>query len=236
MIKKHPSPAVREGGGTQLEGGGRPRGRMWGALRVVLVAVLGLQLACATGYPMGGGLTGAARSWRRGGGAPVVAQDQEVANLRRAAKLPWTDGGRCVVEEVDQPWADLVERCFYALDHERVQFHDPTGRCSVASAGGGALGIGVCVLAAPEIAVGAVVVAGVVVVAFAISEALEAYEKRRRPQVRPLPSWPTPEAPPVPERRPVPEARPRSGDEARSAGVPEEAASQAGVHRGGSTA
>jgi hypothetical protein len=102
----------------------------------------------------------------------------------------------------------LVERCFYALDHERVRFRDTTGRCSVASMGAGALGIGVCVLAAPEIALGAVVVAGVVVVGFAISEALEAYEKRGRPQVRPPPTPPVPEARPVPETRPVPEARP----------------------------
>jgi len=54
MFKKQPSPAVGQGGGTQLEVRGLPRGRMWGALRVVLVAVLGLQLAYATSYPMGG--------------------------------------------------------------------------------------------------------------------------------------------------------------------------------------
>jgi hypothetical protein len=134
-------------------------------------------------------------------------EDVAVANLRRAAKLPWTDGGRCVVEEAGQPWSNLVERCFYALDHERVRFRDTTGRCSVASVGAGALGIGVCVLAAPEIALGAVVVAGVVVVGFAISEALEAYEKRGRPQVRPPPTPPVPETRPVPEARPVPETK-----------------------------
>ena len=213
MLKKQPSPAVGEGGSTQLEARGLPRGRMRWAMRVVVVvAVLGLQLACATSYPMGGKLTGTARSWRRGGGAQVAAEvlreDLVVTNLRRAAKLPWTDGGRCVVEEAGQPWADLVERCFYALDHERVRFRDTTGRCSVASAGAGALGIGVCVLAAPELVVGAVVVAGVVVVGFAISEALEAYEKRGRPQVRPPPTLPVPETRPVPEARPVAETKP----------------------------
>jgi hypothetical protein len=81
----------------------------------------------------------------------------------------------------------LVERCFHALDHDRLEFHDPTGRCAIASAGAVAVGIGVCVLAAPEILVGAVIVAGVVVVGFAIEEALEAYEKRSRPRVKPAP-------------------------------------------------
>jgi hypothetical protein len=98
----------------------------------------------------------------------------------------------------------LVERCFHALDHDRIEFHDPTGQCAVASAGAAAVGLGVCVLAAPEIVVGAVVVAGVVVVGFAIKEALDAYEL----------SWgdpekvrPAPETRPAPDTRPVPETR-----------------------------
>ncbi|WNG42617.1 hypothetical protein F0U61_53185 [Archangium violaceum] len=118
------------------------------------------------------------------------------------------DGGQCVIEEASQPWPVLVERCFHALDQERVQFRDTTGRCSVASAGAAAVGLGVCVLAAPEIAVGAIIITGVVVVGFAISEALEAYEKRGRPQVRPPPTLPVPETQPVPEARPVPETKP----------------------------
>jgi hypothetical protein len=60
------------------------------------------------------------------------------------------------------------------------------------------MGLGMCVLAAPEIVVGAVVVTGIVVVGFAIKEALE-NEKRSRPQVRPVP-----EARPEPKPRPVP--------------------------------
>jgi hypothetical protein len=61
------------------------------------------------------------------------------------------------------------------------------------------MGLGVCVLAAPEILVGAVVVAGVVVVGFAIKEALDAYELR----------WGDPEkVRPAPETRPVPETNP----------------------------
>jgi hypothetical protein len=93
----------------------------------------------------------------------------------------------------------LVERCFHALDHDRLQFHDPTGRCAVASAGAAAVGIGVCVLAAPEIVVGAVIVAGVVVVGFAIKEALDAYELKWTAQE---------DAKPAPETRPVPETKP----------------------------
>jgi hypothetical protein len=94
-----------------------------------------------------------------------------------------------------------VERCFQALDHDRIRFHDTTGRCAVASAGAVAVGIGVCVLAAPEIVVGAVVVIGVVVVGFAIKEALDEYELRRGgPEV-----WPVPEARPVPETMPAPQ-------------------------------
>jgi hypothetical protein len=141
-----------------------------------------------------------------------AARNPRLANLQRAAELPWRDGGRCVVREASQPWPVLVERCFQALDHDRLEFHDPTGRCAVASAGAAAVGIGLCVLAAPEIVVGAVVVAGVVVVGFAIKEALEAYElSRLHPEVRPAPETrPVPEmkpAPPEPlvERRPKPE-------------------------------
>ncbi|WP_330166741.1 MULTISPECIES: DUF6310 domain-containing protein [unclassified Corallococcus] len=72
----------------------------------------------------------------------------------------------------------LVERCYPELDHDRVEFRDTTGRCTVASAAAATLGLGFCVLAAPEIAVGAVIVLGVVVVGVAIKEALDAYELR----------------------------------------------------------
>ncbi|NOK36736.1 hypothetical protein HMI49_26355 [Corallococcus exercitus] len=106
------------------------------------------------------------------------ARSQRLANLQRAAKLPWTDGGRCVVHEASRPWPVLMERCYPALDHDRLEFHDTTGRCAVASADAAAVGVGFCVLAAPEIAVGAVIVVGVVVVAVAIKEALDAYELR----------------------------------------------------------
>ncbi|MFB1483497.1 DUF6310 domain-containing protein [Corallococcus sp. RDP092CA] len=108
----------------------------------------------------------------------TTSRDPRLANLQRAAVLPWQDGGQCVVREALQPWPVLVERCYPALDHERIEFHDTTGRCAVASTGAAAMGIGLCVLAAPEIAMGAVVVLGAVVVAVAIKEALDAYELR----------------------------------------------------------
>ncbi len=111
---------------------------------------------------------------------PAVRNLRVANNLQRAATLPWRDGGRCVVQEANHPWPVLAERCYRALDHDRVEFHDTTGRCAVASAGAAAVGVGLCVLMAPEIVVGAVIVLGVVVVAVAIKEELEAYELRQR--------------------------------------------------------
>jgi hypothetical protein len=102
----------------------------------------------------------------------------------------------------------LVERCFHALDHDRIEFHDPTGKCAVASAGAAAVGLGVCVLAAPEIVVGAVIITGVVVVGFAIKEALDAYAlDMGRPEVRPVPETAPAPRKPSPKKRPKPEPK-----------------------------
>jgi len=141
-----------------------------------------------------------------------AARDPRLANLQRVAKLPWTDEGRCVVQEASEPWPVLVERCFHALDHDRVRFRDTTGHCAVASAGAAAVGIGVCVLAAPELLVGVVVVTGVVVVGFVIKEALDAYAlDMGRPEVRPAPETrPVPEAKPLPQE-PSPKQKPKPG-------------------------
>jgi hypothetical protein len=138
-----------------------------------------------------------------------AARDPRLANLQRAATLPWTDGGRCAVREASEPWPELAERCFHALDHDRIEFHDITGRCAVASAGAAALGVGVCVLAAPEIVVGTVIVAGLVMVGFVIKEALDAYELKWADQedARPVPeTTPAPQKP-SPEKRPKPEPK-----------------------------
>src|SRR4051794_24182425 len=105
------------------------------------------------------------------------APNPRFANLQRAAQYPWTDDGHCVVREASNPWPVLAERCFQALDHDRVQFRDVTGRCAVAYAGAAAVGVGLCVFAAPEIVVGAVIVIGVVVVAVVVKEELDAYQR-----------------------------------------------------------
>ncbi len=137
-----------------------------------------------------------------------AARDPRLANLQRAETLPWTDGGRCAVQEASEPWPVLVERCFHALDHDRIEFHDTTGRCAVASAGAAAVGLGACVLVAPEIVVGAVIVAGVVVVGFAIKEALDAYAlDMGRPEVRPVPEIAPAPPKPSPRKRPKPEPK-----------------------------
>jgi hypothetical protein len=69
------------------------------------------------------------------------------------------------------------------------------------------VGIGVCVLAAPEIVVGAVVIIGAVVVAVAVKEALDAYalsgssqeEVEFGPQAKPAPQEPSANRKPKPE-------------------------------------
>jgi hypothetical protein len=136
-----------------------------------------------------------------------VTRNPRIANLQRAATLPWTDGGRCVVREASQPWPVLVERCYQALDHDRIRFNDPTGRCAVASAGAAALGIGLCVVAAPELVVGAVVITGAVLVAVAIKEALDAYELRgsRAEEAEPAPQTKTAPRDSSANRKPQPE-------------------------------
>ena len=158
----------------------------------VCTALLLLLSACAAPTP--------------GPKAPV-ARNPRLANLQRAAALPWKDGGRCVVQEASHSWPVLVDRCFQALDREKVRFQDPTGRCAVASAGAAAVGLGLCILAAPEIVVGAVVLTSAVIVAVAIQEALDAYELSgvRPEDGRPvLPTEPSPAAA-LAKRRPKPQ-------------------------------
>jgi hypothetical protein len=139
-----------------------------------------------------------------------VAPNPRIANLQRAASLPWADDGQCVVQEASTEWPVLVERCFHALDHEKIRFQDPTGRCAVASAGAAAIGVGVCILAAPEIIVGAVVIIGVVVVAAAIKEELDAYERRAsRERARPeSQTRPSNKQEPLAHRKPKPKGEP----------------------------
>jgi len=143
-----------------------------------------------------------------------VTPDLRFANLERAAALPWMDDGRCAVREASQPWAVLVERCFQALDHDRIRPTDPAGRCGIAFAevapeteAAGALAIEACVVAAPEVAAVGVIVIGAVVVGVAIKEALDSYEPRSPPSVTPVPATkPVPQDPSTkrePSRNPV---------------------------------
>jgi len=142
-----------------------------------------------------------------------ASRNPRFANLQRAATLPWIDGGRCAVREASQPWPVLAERCFAALDDDRVRFNDRTGRCAIASAGAAALGIGLCVLAAPEIVVGTVIVLGVVVVGVVIKEALDAYELRgsSTEEVEPAPQTKSAPQEPSTNRKPKPEPSGQDG-------------------------
>jgi hypothetical protein len=135
------------------------------------------------------------------------APSPRLANLQRAARYPWTDDGQCVVREASNPWPVLAERCFHALDRDRVRFRDVTRRCAVASTGAEVAAVGLCVFAAPEIVVGAVVVISAVVVAAAIQEGIDAYQRnasreRAKPQSQTQPSR---EQEPVANREPKPE-------------------------------
>jgi hypothetical protein len=105
-----------------------------------------------------------------------VDQGPRLANLQRAAALPWKDDGRCVVQEASNSWPVVVERCFHSLDTRRVRFRDTERRCPVATADAASLEmmVGICLLSQPELVVGAVLVTGAVGVALAIHEALEA--------------------------------------------------------------
>lgn len=110
MSKEYRRPGVGEGGRTQLVTHRSSRCRPWFILRAVVLVVLVLQTACATGEPMGGKLPGTSRSWHRGDGAhgtsavssDAASKGREVSNLRRAAMLPWDDalqvGGRVLWE------------------------------------------------------------------------------------------------------------------------------------------
>jgi hypothetical protein len=102
------------------------------------------------------------------------APSPRYANLLRAALYPWTDDGHCVVREASNEWPILAERCFYALERNRVRFRDVTGKCAVASAPAAAVpaAVALCIFASPAVVTGAVVVIGAVVVAAASKRGL----------------------------------------------------------------
>lgn len=143
----------------------------------------------------------------------LVPLNPRIANLQRAASLPWLDEGRCIVQEASAPWEVLMERCYHVLDSRRVRFHDTQGVCPVASASAAAVPamVAICLLAQP-VAIGAVVVIGVVVVGIAIAEELKAHDRMRR--ARPeaesssKPAKPKPRHAPSTEE-PLAEAKPK---------------------------
>ncbi len=130
-----------------------------------------------------------------------------LANLQRAALYPWTDDGQCVVREASNEWPLLAERCFYALERDRMRFRDVNKKCAVAQADAAApFVVAVCIFAAPEIVVGAVVVVGAVAVAALIQEGIDAYQRnaardRAKPTAQTRPSS---QQEPVTKRAPKP--------------------------------
>ncbi|MDY7227886.1 DUF6310 domain-containing protein [Hyalangium rubrum] len=140
------------------------------------------------------------------------ATSPRLTNLQRAALYPWTDDGQCVVRDASNEWPILAERCFHALDRDRVRFRDVTRRCAVAYAGAAApAAVALCVFAAPEIVVGAVIVIGAVVVAAAIQEGIDAYQRNAsRERAKPKAQTRTAKEPSA-NQAPKPEGS-RSGD------------------------
>src|SRR5436190_20154286 len=100
----------------------------------------------------------------------AAPESRRLANLRRAAQYPWVDEGVCAAREAGGEWRVLVERCYGALDLQRIQFRDVEHRCPVAQADTATLQatVGICLLVQPELVVGVIIVIGVVVVASAI--------------------------------------------------------------------
>jgi hypothetical protein len=133
---------------------------------------------------------------------PGSTESRRLENLRRAAKLPWLDDGACALREAAGEWKILAERCYHALDLSRIQFRDVDHRCPVAQTNVAAVQVvvGICLLAALELAVEAVIVTGTVVVAAAIAAEITKEEAVARAPVdakpclctclgRPNPNW-----------------------------------------------
>ncbi|ADO69788.1 DUF6310 domain-containing protein [Stigmatella aurantiaca] len=140
------------------------------------------------------------------------APSPRLANLQRAALYPWTDDGQCVVREASNEWPILAERCFYALERDRMRFRDVTKKCAVAQADAAAPAVvALCIFAAPEIVAGAVIVVGAVVVAAAIQEGIDAYQRHAARERAKLKTQPTPAKEPLANQTPKPKGSP-TGD------------------------
>jgi hypothetical protein len=89
--------------------------------------LLFLLSSCATMDPILG-------EWEDPSPGAWEAPTPRLANLQRAALYPWTDDGHCVVREASNEWPILAERCFHALDRDRMRFRDVSKKCAVAQA------------------------------------------------------------------------------------------------------
>jgi hypothetical protein len=142
----------------------------------------------------------------------LEAPSPRLTNLQRAALYPWTDEGQCVAREASNEWPILAERCFYALERDRVRFRDVTKRCAVAYADAATPAVvALCIFAAPEIVAGAVIVIGAVVVAAAIQEGIDAYQRHASRERAKLKTQPTPVKEPLANQTPKPKGSP-TGD------------------------
>jgi hypothetical protein len=148
---------------------------------------------------------------------PILEEPEDpsprLANLQRAALYPWTDDGHCVVREASNEWPVLAERCFHALERDRVRFRDVTKQCAVASAAAAAvpMGVALCIFASPAVVTGAVIVIGSVVVAAAIQEAINTYQRNASRERAKIKTQSRPAEEPSANRTPKPEGSP-TGD------------------------
>ena len=50
-----------------------------------------------------------------GGSSGRSGSEFQLATLRRAARYPWLDGGRCAVEASPSGWEMVAKRCYHQL-------------------------------------------------------------------------------------------------------------------------
>jgi hypothetical protein len=153
--------------------------------------------------------------WEDPGLGQWVDPGPTLANLQRAALYPWTDDGHCVVREASNEWPILAERCFHALERDRMRFRDVERKCAVAYADAAApalpAAVALCIFASPAVVTGAVVVIGAVVVAAAIQEGINTYQRNAARERAKLKTQPRPAEEPLANRSPKPERSP-TGD------------------------
>jgi hypothetical protein len=120
-----------------------------------------------------------------------------------------------VVREASNEWPILAERCFYALERDRVRFRDVTKKCAVAYADAAApavpAAVALCIFASPAVVTGAVIVIGTVVVAVAIKEGIDAYQRHASRERAKLKTQPRSAEEPLANQTPKPKGSP-TGD------------------------